>query len=88
MICRGLGFLAVLYDPAPRPPPSPFLPFLFLSLPVSSLLTEEGEGVGVEPNHSLYLHRLTKLCVMKTYPRVLKASCRCTLQRWMLTPEL
>ncbi len=41
IICRGLGFLAVLYDSAPRPPPYPPLrpPLgnlsLFLSRPVS-----------------------------------------------------
>jgi hypothetical protein len=47
------------YDSAPRPPPSPPLPFsklyLFLSLPVchrSRLLTGGGEGAGVEPNHT------------------------------------
>jgi hypothetical protein len=78
MIYRGLGFLAVLYDSAHAHahPLSPSSRRQLVSLSQSSCvkLTERrGGGVGVEPNHSLYLQRLAILSVMKTYPRVLKA---------------
>jgi hypothetical protein len=55
----------------PLPPSSPRQ---LVSLSQSSCvkLTERrGGGVGVEPNPSLYLHRLVILSVMKAYPRVL-----------------
>ncbi len=64
-----------------------------LSQSSCELTERRGGGVGVEPNHSLYLHRLAILSVMKAYPRVLKADsgvmqpCMSTLQRWRLELE-